>query len=158
MALPFANPVSQCMPGFGSGSMQGSATIPLVSGTNTYAIVIAAASTTPATGGTPFNAAGGPPPTSGKWHFRALGVAAAVAISALTVTVTDSVATYTVAIPIQVLTPGFVLTNSLDLTGEFKTDCGNETSTATGINTVTFNVTTIGATTAGSFDAEVSLV
>jgi hypothetical protein len=135
--------------------MQGSATIPLASGTNSYVITIAAASTTPSTGGTPFNAAGGPPPTSGKWHIRSQGVATSVAVSLITVAVTDSVGTTTVAVPISA---SLTLTNGIDLTGEFKTDAGAETSSSTAISSVTFTITTATATTAGSFDAEVSLV
>ena len=69
MALPFANPVSQCMPGFGSPSFYGAATQTPTT-TAAVTITIGATATTPSTGGTAFNLNGGPAPTSGKWHLR----------------------------------------------------------------------------------------
>lgn len=143
MALPFANPVSQCMPGFGSGSMQGSVTqTPTGTGSNT--LVIASTSTTPATGGTPFNLSGQAAPTSGKWHLRMVG-ATSTATLALVVQVTDGTNVWNVAnIP---ATPAGAY---VDLTGEFKTDVS--------ITAVNF-VTTLGGTvTSAPLDAEVSLV
>ena len=55
MALPFANPVSECMPGFGSPSFYGAATQTPTT-TAALTITIGATATTPSTGGTPFNA------------------------------------------------------------------------------------------------------
>lgn len=143
MALPFNNPVSQCMPGFGSPSYQGSAS----SGTsNTVAltIIIANTATTPATGGTGFNLSGGPAPTSGKWHLRMVG-ATSTSTLALQVEVTDGTATTIVA-----TIPASAANASVDYTGEFKTDLN--------ITQVIFNVTPGGTITLLPIDAEVALV
>ena len=87
MALPFANPVSQCMPGFGSPSFYGSASSG-TSNTSAVTIIIGTTATTPATGGTGFNLSGGPAPTSGKWHLRLVG-ATSTSVLSLAVQVTD---------------------------------------------------------------------
>ena len=143
MALPFANPVSQCMPGFGSPSFYGSAS----SGTsNTVALTISIGTlaTTPATGGTGFNLNGGPAPTSGKWHLRMVG-ATSTATLALAVQVSDGTNTWTVA-----TIPASAASGYLDYTGEFKTDVN--------ITLVNFVVTPGGTISLLPLDAEVSLV
>ena len=94
MALPFANPVSQCMPGFGSPSYYGSATSG-TSNTSAVTIIIGNTATTPSTGGTGFNVSGGPTPTSGKWHLRLVGATSTTALS-LAVQVTDGNTLWTV--------------------------------------------------------------
>jgi hypothetical protein len=143
MALPFANSVAQCMPGFGSPSLYGSAS----SGTsNTVAltIIIGNTATTPATGGTGFNLSGGPAPSAGKWRMRMVG-ATSTATLAAAVQVTDGVNTYTVA-----TIPASAAGGNLDYTGEFKTDLA--------ITQVIFSVTPGGTITLLPIDAEVSLV
>jgi len=115
MALPFANPVSQCMPGFGSPSYYGAATSG-TSNTSAVTIIIGNTATTPVTGGTGFNVSGGPAPTSGKWHLRLVGATSTTALS-LAVEVTDGTNTWTVA-----TVPVSATTGYLDYTGEFKTD------------------------------------
>ena len=143
MALPFANPISQAMPGFGSGSFQGSATQTFTAtGANT--LVIAATTTTPSTGGTPFNLSGGPAPTSGKWHLRVTN-ATSTATVALVVQVTDGTNVWNVAAIPATPAGGYV-----DLTGEFKTDVA--------ITAVSFVVTGGGTITSLPIDVEVSLV
>ena len=67
--MAFNNPVSQTMPGMGSPSCYGYATITPTVAAKT--ITIANTSTTPSTGGTPFNADGQPAPSRGKLHVRA---------------------------------------------------------------------------------------
>ena len=143
MALPFANPVSQCMPGFGSPSFYGAATQTPTT-TAAVTITIGNTATTPSTGGTPFNTSGGPPPSSGKWHLRMAGAAGTPTL-ALQVTVTDGTNTWTVA-----TIPASVATNYIDYTGEFKTDLS--------ITQVAFVVTPGGGGTSIPLDAEVSLV
>ena len=144
MALPFANPVSQCMPGFGSPSYYGSATSG-TSNTSAVTIIIGNTATTPVTGGTGFNVSGGPTPTSGKWHLRLVGATSTTALS-LQVEVTDGTNTWVVAtIPVSAATA------NLDYTGEFKTDVS--------ITQVLFNVgLSTGTSSLVPIDAEVSLV
>ena len=144
MALPFQNPVSQCMPGFGSPSYYGSATSG-TSNTSAVTIIIGNTATTPATNGTGFNLSGGPTPTSGKWHLRLVGATSTSALS-LAVQVTDGTNTWTVAtIPVAAAS-GYV-----DYTGEFKTDVS--------ITQVLFNVgLSTGTSSLVPIDAEVSLV
>lgn len=144
MALPFQNPVSQCMPGFGAPSYEGSATQTVTTNATTT-IVIAATSTTPSTAGTPFNPNGGPAPTSGKWHLRIVN-ATTTAIVTIQVQVTDGTNIWTVYLPGS----AFTLANGyLDLTGEFKTDVS--------ITAVNFVVITTGTSTSVPIDCEVSL-
>jgi len=143
MALPFANPVSQCMPGFGSPSFYGAAT-QTVTTTASLTISIAALATTPSAGGTAFNLNGGPAPTSGKWHLRMVGGSAGTTL-ALAVQVTDGTNTWTVA-----TIPADVASGYLDYTGEFKTDVS--------ITQVNFVVTPGGTSSSIPLDAEVSLV
>ena len=142
MALPFINPVSQVMPGYGSPSCYGAATSPLTVAGPT-SIIIANTSTTPATGGTPFNLNGAPPPSRGKYHIRSSAVNAATTTS-IAVTATDG--TTTLLIGTVTAAAGM----ALDETREFNTDLS--------ITSISFAVTLAGATTTATFDAEVSLV
>ena len=144
MALPFANPVSQCMPGFGSPSYYGSATSG-TSNTSAVTIIIGNTATTPVTGGTGFNVSGGPTPTSGKWHLRLVGATSTTVLS-LAVQVTDGNTLTTVAtIPVS------AATGNIDYTGEFKTDVA--------ITQVWFSVgLSTGTSSLVPIDAEVSLV
>lgn len=143
MALPFVNPVSQCMPGFGSPSYQGSATqTPTATGAVT--ITIGATATTPSTGGTPFNTSGGPAPTSGKWHFRVVNMTTTATV-ALVVQISDGTNTWNVAqIPANAAGPAY-----LDYTGQFKTDVS--------ITSVIFVATVGGTATSVPMDAEAAL-
>jgi hypothetical protein len=143
MALPFANPVSQCMPGFGSPSFYGAATQTPTT-TAAVTLTIGATATTPSTGGTPFNLNGGPAPTSGKWHLRMVNATNTTTL-ALEVTVSDGTNTWVVA-----TIPASVATGYLDYTGEFKTDVA--------ITSVAFVTTPGGTATSIPLDAEVSLV
>jgi len=144
MALPFANPVSQCMPGFGSPSYYGAATSG-TSNTSAVTIIIGNTATTPVTGGTGFNVSGGPAPTSGKWHLRLVGATSTTALS-LAVEVTDGTNTWTVA-----TVPVSATTGYLDYTGEFKTDVSiTQVLFVVGLSTGTSSLVPI--------DAEVSLV
>ena len=143
MALPFQNPISQAMPGFGSPSCYGAATqTPTATGLNS--LVIAATTTTPSTGGTPFNSNGGPAPSSGMWHLRVTN-ATATAIIAFTVTVSDGTNTWTVATQAATAAGSY-----FDFSDSFKTDVA--------ITSVTFNVTGTGTITSLPIDVEVSLV
>jgi hypothetical protein len=142
MALPFANPVSQCMPGFGSGSYQGSATQTLTA-TGSATLVIANTSTTPSTGGTAFNTSGGPAPTAGKWHLRVVA-ATSTSTLAFAVQVTDGTNVWAVANISATAAGGYFDT------GEFKTDVS--------ITAVNFVVTAGGTVTSFPIDVEVSLV
>ena len=143
MALPFANPVSQCMPGFGSPSFYGSATQTPTT-TAAVTIVIGQTNTTPSTGGTPFNLTGSAPPTSGKWHLRKVA-ANGTPTTALAVQVTDGTNTWTVG-----EVPATAGEAYADFTGEFKTDVS--------ITAVNFVVTSGGSSNSIPLDAEVSLV
>lgn len=145
MALPFSNPVSQCMPGFGSPSYYGAASSG-TSNTSAVTIIIGNTATTPSTGGTAFNLAGGPTPSSGKWHLRLVGATSTSKLS-LEVQVTDGNTLWTVAeIPVTATATG-----NLDYTGEFKTDVA--------ITQVWFLVgLSTGTSTLVPIDAEVSLV
>lgn len=146
MALPFVNTVAQSMPGFGSPSCYGSATIPVTTAA-TYTVTIAAATTTPATGGTPFNANGGPAPTRGKIRFRLSTINASTVVSSVVITVTDGTTIETIDLfgPVA----AGVATN-IDYTQEFTTDLN--------ITSVSVVATTTTATTASTLDVEVSLV
>jgi hypothetical protein len=115
MALPFQNPVSQCMPGFGSPSNYGAATQTPTT-TAALTLTIGATATTPSTGGTPFNLDGGPAPTCGKWHLRMVNATNTTTL-AVEITITDGTNTWVVA-----TIPASVATGYLDYTGEFKTD------------------------------------
>ena len=144
MALPFNNPVSQCMPGFGSPSYYGSATSG-TSNTSAVTIIIGNTATTPATGGTGFNLSGGPAPTSGKWHLRMVG-ATGTSVLSLAVQVTDGNNLVTVATIPVAAAGGYV-----DYTGEFKTDVSiTQVWFLLGLST--------GVSTLVPVDAEVSLV
>jgi hypothetical protein len=143
MALPFANPVSQCMPGFGSPSLYGAATQTPTT-TAAVTITIGATATTPSTGGTPFNLSGGPAPTSGKWHLRMTNATSTTTL-ALAVQVSDGTNTWTVA-----TIPASAAVGYLDYTGEFKTDVA--------ITSVIFAGVPGGTSSSIPLDAEVSLV
>jgi hypothetical protein len=143
MALPFKNPVSQCMPGFGSPSYQGSAT-QTGTATGTITITIGATATTPSTSGVAFNASGGPAPSSGKWHMRVVG-ATSTTTAALTVQVSDGTVTVDVA-----SIPAAAANGAYDYTGEFKTDLS--------ITSVAFVVVGGGTITSIPIDCEVALV
>ena len=143
MALPFANPVSQCMPGFGSPSLYGAATQTPTT-TAAVTITIGATATTPSTGGTPFNLSGGPAPTSGKWHLRMTN-ATSTTTFALAVQVSDGTNPWTVA-----TIPASAAVGYLDYTGEFKTDVA--------ITSVIFAGVPGGTSSSIPLDAEVSLV
>lgn len=143
MALPFQNPVSQCMPGFGSPSNDGSVTQTLTA-TGVATMVIGATATTPSTSGVAFNVNGGPAPTSGKWHFRVVNMTNTATV-ALVVQVTDGTNTWNVA-QISANAAGATY---LDYTGEFKTDVS--------ITAVNFIPTVGGTATSVPCDAEVSM-
>ena len=143
MALPFANPISQAMPGFGSPSCYGAATQTPTT-TAAVTLTIGATATTPSTGGTAFNLNGGPAPSSGKWHLRVTN-ATSTLTTALAVQVSDGTNTWTVA-----TVPASAATGYVDYTGEFKTDLA--------ITSVIFAVTPGGTASSIPIDAEVSLV
>ena len=143
MALPFANPVSQCMPGFGSPSLYGAATQTPTT-TAAVTITIGATATTPSTGGTAFNLNGGPAPTSGKWHLRMVNATLTTTLAAA-IEVSVGTNTWTVA-----TIPASAAGSYLDYTGEFKTDVS--------ITSVIFALTPGGTSTSIPLDAEVSLV
>ena len=142
MALPFANSVSQCMPGFGSPSFYGAATQTPTT-TAAVTLTIGATATTPSTGGTPFNLTGSGAPTCGKWHLR-MSAAQGSPTLALQVTISDGTNTWTVA-----TVPASAVAANQDLTGEFKTDVL--------ITSVAFVVTPGGSSNSLPIDAEVSL-
>ncbi len=142
MALPFNNSVKQCLPGYGAPSFYGAATqTPTATGANT--LVIAATTTTPSTGGTPFNLNGGPAPTSGKWHFRVTNATATATVQ-LAVQVTDGTNIWTVFNSATSAAGAY-----FDWTGEFKTDVS--------ITAVNFVVTGGGTITSLPIDVEVAL-
>ena len=143
MALPFANPISQAMPGFGSPSCYGAATQTPTT-TAAVTLTIGATATTPSTGGTAFNLNGGPAPSSGKWHLRVTN-ATSTLTTALAVQVSDGTNTWTVA-----TVPASAATGYVDYTGEFKTDLA--------ITSVIFAVTPGGTASSIPLDADVSLV
>ena len=143
MALPFANPVSQCMPGFGSPSFYGSATQTPTT-TAAVTITIGATATTPSTGGTGFNPNGGPAPSSGKWHLRMTNASSGTTLAAA-IQVSDGTNTWTVA-----TIPASAAGSYLDYTGEFKTDLA--------ITSVILAGVPGGASSSIPLDFEVSLV
>lgn len=141
MALPFLNPVSQSMPGYGSPSCYGAATQALSA---TATMVIAATSTTPSSGGTPFNPNGDPAPSRGKIRIRFSNPNGATTFAAV-VTATDGTTT------LQIDAIGATAAGtSLDYTREFNTDLG--------ITSISIVATLGGGTTTGTLDVEVSLV
>lgn len=82
--MAFINKVSQCMPGFGSPSYYGSVVGTAATG-SAQTITIASTSTTPSTGGTPFDTTGGPLPTSGKCRIKTLGVTGTFTLTSIVV-------------------------------------------------------------------------
>ena len=146
MALPFVNPVSQSMPGFGSASNNGSASATITTATTTT-ITIAATSTTPSTGGTPFNLDGAPPPSRGKLHLRLLTISATTSITSIQFTVTDG--TTTAAVDwIGAIAAGSI--TDLDYVQEFDTDLQ--------ITSVAAIIITGGTAISSVADFEVSMV
>lgn len=145
MALPFINPISQSMPGFGSPSYYGAATQVITTTTGLTTLVIANTSTTPSSNGTPFNTSGGPPPSRGKVRIRATAINASTTV-AVTITVTDGTTTAQIAV-IPATVAGLA---AFDYSFEFTTDLS--------ITSVSFNVTLGGGTFTATIDAEVSLV
>ena len=146
MALPFVNTVAQSMPGFGSPSFYGSATIPVTTAA-AYTVTIAATSTTPATGGTPFNLSGGPAPSRGKVRFRLSTINASTVVSSVVMSVTDG----TTVELIDIFGPAAAgVATNIDYTQEFTTDLS--------ITSVSVVATTTTATTSSTLDVEVSLV
>ena len=143
MALPFANTVAQSMPGFGSPSCSGSATATITTTAGPTTSSIAAASTTPSTGGTPFNSNGGPAPSRGKVRFRTNTVNASTT-TAIVITVTDGTTTLQVG---QI--PATAAGVAVDETIEFTSDLG--------ITSVSAAITLGGSTYTASYDWEVSL-
>lgn len=144
MALPFVNPVSQTMPGFGSGSFYGSATQTITTTAGLTTLTIANTSTTPSTGGTPFNPGGGPPPSRGKVRIRTNTVNASTT-TAITITATDGSSVLQIG---QI--PATAAGVAIDETIEFTTDLS--------ITSVSIAVTLGGSTYTASVDWEVSLV
>ena len=90
MTLPFLNPVSEAMPGWGACSFYGAGTQTITTTAGPTTLTIAATTTTPSTGGTPFNLNGGPPPSRGLIRFRTNTVNASTT-TAVVFTVTDGV-------------------------------------------------------------------
>jgi hypothetical protein len=146
MALPFVNPVSQSMPGFGSPSNNGSASATITTATTTT-ITIAATSTTPSTGGTGFNLDGAPPPSRGKLHLRMLTISATTAITSIQFTVTDGTTVATVDL-VGPFTAAQI--TDLDYVQEFDTDLQ--------ITSVSAIIITTGTAISSVVDFEVSMV
>ena len=143
MALPFINPVSQAMPGYGSPSCYGAATQTITTTAGPTTIIIAAASTTPSSGGTPFNLDGAPPPSRGKFRIRSNTVNGSTTTS-IVITATDG--TTTLQIGAVTATAGI----AIDETREFTTDLS--------LTSFSFIITLGGSVFTASFDVEVSLV
>lgn len=143
MSLPFLDPVSQVMPGFGSPSCNGSATQTITTTAGPTTLTIAAATTTPSAGGTPFNLNGGPPPSGGKIRVRTNTVNGSTT-TAIIITVTDGTTT------LQVGQLGATAAGAaIDYTTDFRTDLS--------ITSVSIAVTLGGAVFTASVDWEVSL-
>ena len=143
MSLPFLNPVSQAMPGWGSPSFYGAGTQTITTTAGPTTLIIAAATTTPSTGGTPFNLNGGPPPSRGLIRFRTNTVNGSTT-TAVVFTVTDGTTTEQVG---QIPANGAGV--ALDETIEFNTDLA--------ITSISAAVTLGGSTYTASVDWEVGL-
>jgi hypothetical protein len=146
MALPFVNPVSQSMPGFGSPSYYGAATTTVTTAATTT-ITIANTSTTPSTGGTAFNIGGGPAPSRGKMRIRINTISGTTAITYIQLTVTDGTTVETIDW-LGPFTAGQI--TALDYTQEFSTDLS--------ITSTSVVVVTTGSAINSVVDVEVSLV
>jgi len=144
MSLPFVNSVSQTMPGFGSPSCNGSATQTITTTAGPTTLTIANTSTTPSTGGTPFNSAGGPAPSRGKVRIRTNTVNASTT-TAITVTATDGTTTVQIG-QIPATAAGVAIDQLID----FTTDLA--------ITSVSIAVTLGVSTYTASVDWEVALV
>ena len=140
--MAFVNPVSQIMPGMGSPSYYGYGTITPTAAAKT--ITIANTSTTPSTGGTPFNLSGGPAPTRGKIHVRAYAGTSLGTVALTSVTITDGTTTEYVYPPIA------AFAGNIDLVIPFNSDLS-----ITSISVVATFATDV---TAATFEVEVSLV
>ena len=142
MALPFVNSISQCLPGYGSPANYGAATETITTTAGPTTITIAAATTTPSTGGTPFNLDGAPAPSRGKYRIRSNTVNGSTTTS-VTVIVTDG----TTSSQVGAVTAAAGV--AIDETREFSTDLG--------ITSIAFAITLGGSTYTASFDIEVSM-
>lgn len=142
MALPFLNSVAGVMPGYGSGSNYGAATETITTTAGPTTITIANTSTTPSTGGTPFNSDGAPPPSCGKYRIRSNTVNGNTTTSVV-VTVTDGTTT------LQVGAATAAAGIAIDETKEFRTDLQ--------ITSISFIITLGGSVYTASFDVEVSM-
>lgn len=140
--MSFLNPVSQTMPGMGSPSYSGYATIAPTVAAKT--ITIANTTTTPSTGGTPFNLSGGPAPSRGKIHIRAYAGTSSGTVALTSVTITDGTNVESVYPPIS------AFAGNLDLVIDFNSDLA-----ITGVTVVATFATDV---TAATFEVEVSLV
>ena len=143
MALPFINPVSQAMPGYGSPSNYGAATQTITTTAGPTTMTIAATTTTPSAGGTAFNLDGGPPPSRGKFRIRSNTVNGSTTTSVI-ITCTDG----TTTLQIGAVTAAAGV--AIDETREFTTDLS--------LTSISFAITLGGSTFTASFDVEVSLV
>jgi hypothetical protein len=130
------------MPGYGSGSNYGAVTQNITTTAGPTTMTIAAASTTPSSGGTAFNLDGAPPPSCGKYRIRSNTVNGSTTTS-IVITVTDG--TTTLQVGAATATAGI----AIDETKEFKTDLQ--------ITSISFAITLGGSTFTASFDAEVSM-
>ena len=144
MALPFVNPVSQSMSGYGSPSYYGAGTQTITTTSGLTTLVIANTSTTPSTSGTAFNLNGGPPPSRGKIRLRTNTVNGSTT-TAVVFTVTDGTTTLQVG-----QLPAVAAGVAIDETVEFNTDLG--------ITSISALVTLGGGTYTASVDWEVALV
>jgi hypothetical protein len=142
MSLPFINSVSQSLPGFGSPANYGAATQTITTTAGPTTITIAATSTTPSSGGTPFNLDGAPAPSRGKYRIRSNTVNGSTTTS-ITIIVTDG----TTSLLVGTVTAAAGV--AIDETREFNTDLG--------ITSIAFAVTLGGSTFTASFDIEVSM-
>lgn len=145
MALPFINKISQFMSGISAPSCNGAATQTATS-TGTVTITIANTSTTPSTGGTPFNTSGMPAPSRGWWHLR-ISNATATATVTVEVRVSDGTNIWSVQPPVGAYT---LATGYLDLCDQFNTDVN--------ITSVIFIVVVGGTATSVPIDVEISLI
>lgn len=138
--MAFTKSITQAMPGYGSGSNYGYGIAPL---TATGSLTVAAATTTPATGGQPFNLNGGPPPSRGLLRLRSSSTNVATT-QAVAVTATDGTTTLNIA-AVSVTTAG----QDFERTFEINTDLG--------ITSITATNTLGGGTTVTTLEMEFSL-
>lgn len=140
--MSFINKVSQCMPGYGSPSYYGSVVGTAITGSS-QTVTIANTSTTPSTGGTPFNTTGGPPPNGGKVRIKTSGQTGTFTLTSIIVQ--DSGGNKSqVGGPLAASTSA----TNVDEVVAFFTDLG----------ITQISVVMAGSTAAGTVDVEVSLV